>query len=196
MPLGGVVSCAGVAYGERVLPRQDPKKSEDVKAMSMEGFDRVIAINLRGTVDLVRLVLPHMANTALPEGEAEKGAVVLVSSVAAFEGQVGQVAYSASKGAIASIVLPLARELGKAAGIRVVGVAPGVFETGMTGGMGGKGADDAVQKHMVQRGMVEYPLRMGKPEEFAGFVVECLRNEMLNGNVFRLDGAAKFPSRL
>lgn len=191
------MSCAGVAYGERILPRQDPeKKPEEVNTMSMEGFDRVIAVNLRGTVDLVRLVLPHLANTALPEGEAEKGAVVLVSSVAAFEGQVGQLAYSASKGAIASAVLPLARELGKAAGIRVVGIAPGMFETGMTGGMGGTEAGEEAHKYMVQRGMVEYPLRMGKPEEFAGFVVECLRNEMLNGNVFRLDAAAKFPSRL
>lgn len=190
------MSCAGVGYGERILPKQDPKKPEEVKTMSIEAFDRVVSINLRGTVDLVRLVLPHMANTALPEGEAEKGAVVLVSSVAAYEGQVGQVAYSASKGAVAGIVLPLARELGKAAGIRVVGIAPGVFETAMTGGMRGKDASEAVQSHMVNQGMVEYPLRMGKPEEFARFVVECLQNEMLNGNVFRLDGAAKFPSRL
>ena len=192
------MACAGVAHGERVLPRQNPKKPEEVKTMPMEGFDRVIAINLRGTVDLVRLTLPHLANTTLPEsgGESEKGAIILVSSVAAFEGQVGQLAYSASKAAVAGIVLPLARELGKAAGIRVLGIAPGLFETAMSGNLGGKDAAKAVQDMMINSGMVEFPLRMGKPEEFARFVVECLQNEMVNGNVFRLDGAVRMPSRL
>lgn len=100
--------------------------------MDMALFDKTLAINLRGTVDLIRLTLPHLALNE-PWGEdGERGVIIVVSSVAAFEGQVGQLAYSASKGAVRSIVLPLARELGQKAGIRVLGIAPGAFETGMT----------------------------------------------------------------
>ncbi|PGH28148.1 hypothetical protein AJ80_00038 [Polytolypa hystricis UAMH7299] len=197
-PLGGVIACAGVGYGERILPRQDPA-SGAVKTMSIEAFDKVVAINLRGTVDLLRLVLPHLGAVEGEGDDAERGVLVLVPSVAAFEGQVGQVAYSASKAAVAGIVLPLARELGKAAGIRVVGIAPGVFETAMTktprknasGQVGG-----VASRSGVNEGMVEYPRRMGRPEEFASLVMECLRNSMLNGSVFRLDGSVRMPSRL
>ncbi|KKZ61126.1 hypothetical protein EMCG_04271 [[Emmonsia] crescens] len=207
-PLGGVICCAGIGYGERALPRQDPNSSS-VKTMSIEAFDRVIAINLRGTVDLIRLALPHLAAVEGEGDDEERGVVVVVSSVAAYEGQVGQLAYSASKGAVAGIVLPLAREVGRSAGIRVVGVAPGVFQTGMTvkpkksqsGGSGGGGGGEKKRAGVAERsgansGMIEYPMRMGKPEEFAEFVLGCVRNGMVNGSVFRLDGAVRMPSRL
>jgi 3-hydroxyacyl-CoA dehydrogenase/3-hydroxy-2-methylbutyryl-CoA dehydrogenase len=153
----------------------------------MKTFDRVIAVNLRGTVDLLRQALPILSKSEPEQPDGERGVIIAVSSVAAYEGQVGQVAYSASKGAVASMVLPLARELSRV-GIRVVGIAPGVFESGMTlkGGM----------KGMVPEGMVEFPRRMGKGEEFAGMVGSCLENGMLNGTVVRLDAGARFPSRL
>ncbi|OAX82588.1 hypothetical protein ACJ72_03065 [Emergomyces africanus] len=95
-PLGGVICCAGIGYGERALPRQDPSSGSSVKTMSIEAFDRVIAINLRGTVDLIRLVLPHLAAVEGQGDDEERGVVVVVSSVAAYEGQVGQLAYSAT----------------------------------------------------------------------------------------------------
>ncbi|PGH06198.1 hypothetical protein AJ79_06586 [Helicocarpus griseus UAMH5409] len=208
-PLGGVICCAGIGYGERALPRQDPNADANkVKTMSIEAFDRVIAINLRGTVDLIRLVLPHLAAVKGEGDDGERGVVVVVSSVAAYEGQVGQLAYSASKAAVAGIVLPLAREVGRSAGVRVVGIAPGVFQTGMTsrprkGGSGaGKAEGEAKKKAAVAEmsamnsGMIEWPMRMGKPEEFAEFVMGCVRNGMVNGSVFRLDGAVRMPSRL
>ena len=165
----------------------------------MEVFDKVVAVNLRGTVDLIRQTLPHLS-LVNPEGEdGERGVVVVVSSVAAYEGQVGQLAYAASKGAVASSVLPLARELGRAAGIRVFGIAPGVFESGMTIGNTDPGAETKAQAAKFAKmnpGMVEYPLRMGKGEEFAEFVVNGIKSTMLNGFVVRLDGAVRMPSRL
>ena len=184
--------------------------------MEMKLFDRVLAINLRGTVDLIRQSLPYLALNE-PEGaDGERGVVVVVSSVAAYEGQVGQLAYSASKGAVASLVLPLAREVGRSAGIRVMGVAPGVFETGMTkpraqpkpksspddGGtpqpLSAKkpGPGQLGARAGMNMNMVEYPLRMGKGSEFARLVKEIVENPMLNGGVVRLDGGVRMPSRL
>ncbi|KAG5300598.1 amyloid beta-peptide binding protein, 3-hydroxyacyl-CoA dehydrogenase type-II [Histoplasma ohiense] len=203
-PLGGVICCAGIGYGERALPRQDPSSGK-VKTMSIEGFDRVIAINLRGTVDLIRLALPHLAAVEGEGDDGERGVIVVVSSVAAYEGQIGQLAYSASKGAVAGIVLPLAREVGRTAGIRVVGVAPGVFQTGMTVRPRNSPPDESggekkglgvAERSGANSGMVEYPMRMGRPEEFAEFVLGCIRNGMVNGSVYRLDGAVRMPSRL
>ncbi|OAX85423.1 hypothetical protein ACJ72_00194 [Emergomyces africanus] len=126
------------------------------------------------------------------------------TATGSYEGQVGQLAYSASKGAVAGLVLPLAREVGRSAGIRVVGVAPGVFQTGMTvkprkgqtGGGGEKKRAGIAERSGPNSGMVEYPMRMGRPEEFAEFVLGCVRNGMVNGSVFRLDGAVRMPSRL
>jgi NAD(P)-dependent dehydrogenase (short-subunit alcohol dehydrogenase family) len=180
--------------------------------MDMALFDRVLAINLRGTVDLIRQTLPYLAQNE-PEGDdGERGVVVVVSSVAAYEGQVGQLAYSASKGAVASMVLPLAREVGRTAGIRVMGIAPGLFETGMTKPPKKqeqekkKKKDEGVESKKKGGGvagragfnpnMVEYPTRMGRGDEFARLVKEIVENPMLNGQVLRLDGAMRMPSRL
>ncbi|KAI5287809.1 hypothetical protein KEM54_005721, partial [Ascosphaera aggregata] len=211
-PLGGVITCAGIGYAERALPRQKREETATslttVKTMSMENFDRVIAVNLRGTVDLIRLALPHIAQTTPCEvsGDAERGVIIVVSSVAAYEGQVGQLAYSASKAAVAGLVLPLAREVGRTAGIRVVGIAPAVFQTSMTAAPrktanASAPGEEKARKGIAARsgigsGMVEYPQRMGRPAEFASLALECIRNPMLNGNVFRIDGAVRFPSRL
>lgn len=177
--------------------------------MDMALFDRVLAINLRGTVDLIRQTLPYLAQNE-PEGDdGERGIVVVVSSVAAYEGQVGQLAYSASKGAVASMVLPLARELGQKAGIRVMGIAPGLFETGMTkppkkqdqekkddNVAGKKKAGGVAGRAGFNPNMIEYPTRMGRGHEFARLVKEVMENPMLNGQVLRLDGAIRMPSRL
>jgi 3-hydroxyacyl-CoA dehydrogenase/3-hydroxy-2-methylbutyryl-CoA dehydrogenase len=181
--------------------------------MDMALFDRVLAINLRGTVDLIRQTLPYLAQNE-PEGDdGERGVVVVVSSVAAYEGQVGQLAYSASKGAVASMVLPLAREVGRTAGIRVMGIAPGLFETGMTKPpkkqeqeKKKKKKDEGVESKKKGGGvagragfnpnMIEYPTRMGRGDEFARLVKEIVENPMLNGQVLRLDGAIRMPSRL
>jgi len=131
--LVGVVCCAGIGGAALALPRQPSGAAhENVKYLDMSSFDRVLNINLRGTVDLIRLTVPHLALNEPFGDDDERGIIIVVSSVAAYEGQVGQLAYSASKGGVSSIVLPLARELGQKAGIRVVGIAPGVFETGMT----------------------------------------------------------------
>jgi phosphoribosyl-ATP pyrophosphohydrolase/phosphoribosyl-AMP cyclohydrolase/histidinol dehydrogenase len=206
-PLAGTICSAGIGTAMTSLPRQPENATHDtVKYMDMTHFDRTIAINLRGTVDLIRLTLPHMALNEPWGPDGERGIVIVVSSVAAYEGQVGQLAYSASKGAVRSIVLPLARELGQKAGIRVLGIAPGVFETGMTAGpkkasstpekesrkpKGGTASRAAINTEMVQ-----YPTRMGKSEEFARLVKDIVENPMLNGQVIRIDGGVRMPSRL
>lgn len=207
-PLSGTICSAGIGTAALSLPKQAPDAThETVKYMDMAHFDRTVGVNLRGTVDLIRLTLPHMALNQ-PWGEdGERGVVVVVASVAAYEGQVGQLAYSASKGAVASIVLPLARELGQKAGIRVLGIAPGAFHTGMTvptstpqaaahqssaaKPKGPTGARAASNPEMLQ-----YPKRMGKGEEFARLVRDMVENPMLNGQVIRLDGAVRLPTRL
>lgn len=143
-----------------------------------------------------------------PEGpDGERGVIIMVSSVAAFEGQVGQLAYSASKGAVRSIVLPLARELGQSCGVRVTAIAPGVFETGMTknsktGPRMGRGGAARERKGREKAGggfnreMVNYPVRMGRGKEFARLCKEIIENPMLNGDCYRLDGGVRMPSRL
>lgn len=218
-PLGGVVCCAGIGYAEKALPRQaDNVSPEEVKMMDITKFDRVLAINLRGTVDLIRQTLPHLSLNEPEEPDDERGVIIVVSSVAAFEGQVGQLAYAASKGAVRSLVLPLAREVGQSAGVRVVGVAPGIFETSMTtkpkkpsgqpkASSSGSDEEPKKQGHKAKGGdtgsrasfnreMVNYPLRMGRGDEFARLAKEIIENPMLNGEVIRLDGGVRMPSRL
>ena len=148
----------------------------------------MLGINIRGTLDVVRQALPHLA-AAEPTGpDGERGVVIMVASAAAFDGQMGQVSYAASKGAVASMTLPMARDLSRF-GIRVVTIAPGTFETPMTSMMNEK------TRKSLQKAM-EFPQREGKPEEFAITVRHAIENPMLNGTVIRLDGASRMPSRL
>jgi 3-hydroxyacyl-CoA dehydrogenase/3-hydroxy-2-methylbutyryl-CoA dehydrogenase len=154
---------------------------------SLDTFQKVIAVNLVGTVDIIRQLLPHIA-TQTPDADGERGVIITVASAAAFDGQPGQVAYSATKGAIASMTLPLARDLAQH-GIRAVSISPGMFETSMTTNMPKKA------KESLQR-VLEFPNRPGRPDEFADLVVHSISNSMLNGTVVRLDGATRMPSRL
>lgn len=155
--------------------------------MALQHFQKVIDVSLTGTIDIVRQLVPRMAaQTADTDGE--RGVIVLVSSAAAFDGQPGQVAYSAAKGAIASLTLPLARDLAPH-GIRAVCIAPGMFHTAMVAGMPSK-AQKSLEKFL------EFPARAGRPDEFAGMVEHIMSNLMLNGSTIRLDGATRMPSRL
>lgn len=156
--------------------------------LPLSSIDFVLNINLRGTLDLIRQCLPHMVKTAPLEPDGERGVLLLVSSSAAFDGQPGQVAYAASKGAIASLTLPLARDLARY-GIRAVTIAPSLFESRMTSMLGEKA------RKSLER-VMEFPVRAGKPEEFARLVRECVENSMLNGTIIRIDGAMRMPSKM
>ncbi|KAK8013080.1 3-hydroxyacyl-CoA dehydrogenase type-2 [Apiospora marii] len=172
-PLGGVIPAAGISLPSTMLDRHN-------NPLSLPDFNFVLAVNLTGTIDLVRQVLPHLAATQpiAPEGsleEGERGIVIMVASAAAFEGQRGQVSYSASKGAVAAMTLPMTRDLSRY-GIRVVTLAPSLFESAMTSLMSDK--------------------RVGRPEEFAMAARHAIENVMLNGTVIRLDGGMRMPSKL
>lgn len=152
----------------------------------MDDVDFVLGVNLRGTLDLVRQGTAEIAKTE--EGpDGERGIVIMVASSAAFDGQKGQISYSASKGAVAAMTLPMARDLARF-GIRVVTIAPSLFETRMTSMMSGK-----VRKSL--EATFEFPKRSGQPEEFAGLVRHSIENIMLNGTVIRLDGGSR-PSKI
>lgn len=179
--VGGVVAAAGVGLPGLIVD----KKNEPIPISSI---DFVLNINLRGTLDLIRQAVPHMT-TRKPDGaDGERGVIIMVASSAAFDGQMGQVAYAASKGAVASLTLPLARDLSRF-GIRVVTIAPALFESNMTKMMSGK-VRESLEKAM------EFPKRAGKPEEFARTVRDSIENTMLNSAVIRLDGAMRMPARL
>jgi NAD(P)-dependent dehydrogenase (short-subunit alcohol dehydrogenase family) len=180
-PLGGVIAAAGVGNAAKIIDRHG-------QPLDLNGFDRVMRVNVRGTIDLIRQFLPYLARVEPSPPDGERGVIVLVSSSAAFDGQPGQVAYAASKGAVASLTLPLTRELAMY-GIRVVAIAPSLFDTAMMSGMSAK-VKDSLTKAM------EFPERPGKPEEFANMVREGLENSMLNGVVIRLDGGVRMPSKI
>lgn len=148
----------------------------------------MLNINLRGTLDLLRLCVPHMVNNTPFTEDGERGVLIMISSSAAFDGQPGQVAYSASKGAVASLTLPLARDLARH-GIRAVTIAPALFESAMTKLMPSRA------KKSLERAM-EFPVRQGQPEEFASLAMQVVENSMLNGTVLRLDGAMRMPSKM
>lgn len=145
-------------------------------------------INVRGTIDLIRQTLPHLSKVEPSQPDTERGVIVMVSSSAAFDGQPGQVAYAASKGAIASLTLPMTRDLARY-GIRVVTIAPSLFDSGMTAMM-----SDKVRSSLTR--VMEFPLRPGKPAEFASLVRHSIENVMLNGVVLRLDGGMRMPSKI
>ncbi|ROT39639.1 NAD(P)-binding protein [Sodiomyces alkalinus F11] len=184
-PLGGVIPVAGIANPTMLLDR-------DGEPTPLSAFDLVLSVNLRGTLDLIRQSLPHMTSspsTSRPEGgDGERGVVIMVSSVAAYDGQRGQTAYAASKGAVASMALPMARELARH-GVRVVAIAPGIFESPMSKLMAPK-----VRKSL--EGAVEFPRRLGRAGEFADLVRHVIENVMLNGTVLRLDGGIRLPSKM
>jgi NAD(P)-dependent dehydrogenase (short-subunit alcohol dehydrogenase family) len=174
----GLVNCAGIAFGEKVVGRSGPH--------ALETFQRIVAINLVGTFNMIRLAAAAMAgNSPTPGGE--RGVIVNTASVAAFDGQIGQAGYSASKAGIVGMTLPIARELASS-GIRVMTIAPGIFETPMMAGMPAQ-----VQESLGR--MVPFPSRLGRPQEFAALVRHILENEMLNGEVIRLDGAIRMQPR-
>ncbi|KAK5111590.1 hypothetical protein LTR85_011819 [Meristemomyces frigidus] len=180
-PIGAVIPAAGVGSPGKLIDRHN-------EPIPLAQLDFVININLRGVLDLIRLCLPHMTTTEPTEPDGERGVIIMVSSSAAFDGQPGQAAYAASKGAIRSLTLVLARDLAQN-GIRAVSIAPSYFESNMTAQMSEK-----VRKSLEK--VLEFPKRPGKGEDFAKMVRHCVENVMLNGECIRLDGATRMPSKL
>ncbi|KVD87192.1 3-hydroxy-2-methylbutyryl-CoA dehydrogenase [Burkholderia stagnalis] len=176
--IDGLVNCAGVAPGEKVVGRDGPHR--------LDSFARAVSINLVGTFNMMRLAADAMSKQDA-DANGERGVIVNTASVAAFDGQIGQAAYAASKAGVAGMTLPVARELARF-GIRVVTIAPGIFETPMLTGM-----PQEVQDSLGKS--VPFPSRLGRPGEFAALVRHIAENPMLNGEVIRLDGALRMAPR-
>ncbi|WJV26498.1 MULTISPECIES: SDR family NAD(P)-dependent oxidoreductase [Pseudomonas] len=176
--LHGLVNCAGIVRGEKILGKHGPH--------ALASFSQVINVNLIGSFNLMRLAAAAIANSE-PNADGERGVIINTASAAAFDGQIGQAAYAASKGAIASLTLPAARELARF-GIRVMTIAPGIFETPMMAGM-----SDEVRASLAAG--VPFPPRLGKPDEYAALVGHIISNSMLNGEVIRLDGALRMAAK-
>ncbi|MFN3630421.1 MAG: SDR family NAD(P)-dependent oxidoreductase [Casimicrobiaceae bacterium] len=176
--LRGLVNCAGVATGERVVGKEG--------ASGLAKFSRTVAINLLGTYNLLNQCAAVMSTLA-PNAEGERGVIVNTASVAAFDGQIGQAAYAASKAGVVGLTLPVARELARH-GIRVMTIAPGIFETPMMAGL-----SPEVQASLGAS--VPFPPRLGRPPEFAALVMHIFANVMLNGEVIRLDGALRMAPK-
>jgi NAD(P)-dependent dehydrogenase (short-subunit alcohol dehydrogenase family) len=172
--LRGVVNAAGMAIAEKVLGKNGPHP--------LDAFMRVIRINLGGTFNVIRLAAAAMSTNA-PSATGERGVIINTASVAAFDGQIGQAAYSASKGGVVGMTLPIARELARHA-IRVMTIAPGIFDTPLMAGL-----PRAARESLEQQ--VPFPSRLGRPPEYAALVKHIIENEMLNGEVIRLDGALR-----
>ena len=176
--LQGLVCCAGVAPGEKVLGKEGPHR--------LTSFARAVTINLVGTFNMIRLAAEVMSQ-GTPNADKERGVIVCTASVAAFDGQIGQAAYAASKAGVVGMTLPIARELARH-GIRVMTIAPGIFETPML-----KGLPQAAQDSLGQQ--VPFPSRLGRPDEYAQLVRSIVENAMLNGEVIRLDGAIRMAPK-
>lgn len=177
-PLCGLINCAGIAPAAKMLGKNG--------LHSLELFQHVLTVNLVGTFNMSRLAAEAMAGTAENE-EGERGVIIMTASVAAFEGQMGQVAYASSKAGVVGLTLPMARDLSRH-GIRVMTIAPGIFETPMLHGM-----PPEVQKALGE--MASFPQRAGRPAEFAHLVMSIIENPMLNGETIRLDGALRMQSK-
>jgi NAD(P)-dependent dehydrogenase (short-subunit alcohol dehydrogenase family) len=177
-PLRGLVNCAGIGGAARIVGREGP--------MDLAAFERTIRVNLIGTFNMMRLAAVRMQTNA-PDADGGRGAIVNTASVAAFDGQIGQSAYAASKGGIVSLALPAARELARF-GIRVNTVAPGIFLTPLLAEL-----PDEVQMGIAAS--VPFPNRLGDPAEFADVVLMCLCNSYLNAEVIRLDGGVRLPPK-
>ncbi len=176
--LHALINCAGIAPAAKIIGRDGPHPLEE--------FSRAVGINLIGTFNMLRLAAEAIAKEQ-PGEDGERGVIINTTSVAAYDGQIGQSAYAASKGGVAALTLPAARELARY-GIRVVSIAPGVFATPMVSGF-----PLAVQQALAQN--VPFPQRLGRPEEYADLVRHILENRMINGEVIRLDGALRMPPR-
>jgi NAD(P)-dependent dehydrogenase (short-subunit alcohol dehydrogenase family) len=181
-PLRIVVNCAGIATPGKVLGRDG--------VLPLEQFARVVSVNLIGTFNVIRLAAEAMASTPTVTGAGgsdERGIIITTASVAAFDGQIGQPAYAASKGGVAAMTLPIARELARSL-IRVVTIAPGIFETPMMAGLPQEAQDSLGAQ-------VPHPSRLGRPAEYAALVAHIVENQMLNGETIRLDGAIRMAPR-
>jgi NAD(P)-dependent dehydrogenase (short-subunit alcohol dehydrogenase family) len=174
----GVIHCAGIGLAERVLGKAGPH--------NLAAFSKVIQVNLIGTFNVIRLAAAAMAQSA-PAPSGERGVIVTTASVAAFEGQIGQAAYSASKGGVVAMTLPIARELARF-GIRLMTIAPGIFDTPLLAGL-----PEPARQSLGQQ--VPFPSRLGRPDEYAALVRHIIENEMLNGEVIRLDGAIRMAPK-
>ena len=177
-PLRGLINCAGVAIGEKTVGKDAPH--------ALASFSRVIAINLIGTFNMIRIAADAMAKQSAT-ADGERGVLVNTASVAAFDGQIGQVAYAASKGGVVGMTLPIARDLARN-GIRCVTIAPGLFATPMLLGMPQE-VQDALGKQPP------FPTRLGDPDEYAALAKHVIENVMLNGETIRLDGAIRMPPK-
>jgi NAD(P)-dependent dehydrogenase (short-subunit alcohol dehydrogenase family) len=173
-----VINCAGIGVAERVLGKNGPS--------SLEAFSKVINVNLIGTFNVIRLTASVMSENR-PDQEGERGVIINTASVAAFDGQIGQAAYSASKGGIVGMTLPIAREFARV-GIRVMAIAPGLFDTPMLGGL-----PEPARISLGQQ--VPFPPRLGRPAEYAALAKHIIENTMLNGEIIRLDGAIRMQPR-
>jgi len=177
-PLFAVVNAAGVGLVRKILGREGPH--------DLESFRKVVEVNLVGTFNVLRLAAWVMRENP-PDGEGQRGVIVNTASVAAYEGQIGQAAYAASKGGVVALTLPAARELAEW-GIRVVTLAPGLFDTPLL-----QGLPERAKASLAEQ--VPFPRRLGRPEEYAALVLHILENPMLNGEVVRLDGALRMAPR-
>lgn len=176
--INAVVNCAGIATPGKVLSKRGP--------LDLSQFEQVIRVNLTGTFNVIRLAAAAMQDNE-PNKEGERGVIVNTASVAAYEGQIGQAAYSASKGGVVGLTLPIARELASS-GIRVMTIAPGLVETPLFAGL-----PEAARESLAS--MVPFPPRLGRPEEYAKLVESIFTNVMLNGEVIRLDGAIRMQPK-
>ncbi|MSQ20419.1 MAG: 3-hydroxyacyl-CoA dehydrogenase [Betaproteobacteria bacterium] len=176
--LQGLINCAGIAVGEKTVGKDGPH--------NLAAFSRVIQVNLIGTFNMIRLAATQMVK-GQPNAAGERGVIVNTASVAAFDGQIGQAAYSASKGGIVGMTLPIARDLSRD-GIRVCTIAPGIFETPLL-----KGLPKEIQDSLGKQ--VPFPSRLGRPAEYAMLARQIVENEMLNGETIRLDGAIRMAPR-
>jgi NAD(P)-dependent dehydrogenase (short-subunit alcohol dehydrogenase family) len=173
-----LINCAGIAPARRVVGRDGP--------MPLEDFARVINVNLIGTFNAIRLAA-HAMSTLDPIDDGERGVIVSTASVAAYDGQIGQAAYAASKGGVVSMMLPIARELSQF-GIRLCAIAPGIFNTPMVSGM-----SEEVQQSLAAS--IPFPKALGRPEQYADLALHIIENRYLNGEVIRLDGAVRLAPR-
>ena len=174
----GVVNCAGIGLAEKTVGKDGPH--------SLKSFTRVVTVNLIGTFNVIRLVSAAIATQEAIPGR-ETGVIVNTASIAAFDGQIGQAAYSASKGGIVGMTLPIARDLARL-GIRVVTIAPGIFDTPLLGSL-----PETVRQALGAQ--VPFPPRLGRPDEYAELAKHIIENEMLNGEVIRIDGALRMPPK-